>query len=198
MDVPHLEHYGLEAHLEIYNSGSFLDDQQISAKSRKAILRYLDEIGFKSITIESRPEYIIREKLKELTREFQGDLTVAIGLEVADDSVLQMLNKGFSLEDVEKAHSILDQMEIGSRAYILVGPPFVEDAKESTLHSVKFAKKVGFPEISLLSAYPMEGTKGYEMWQNGDWIPLKKSEFHQIIEEAQEIDQNIDYSSDGL
>jgi radical SAM enzyme (TIGR01210 family) len=66
----YLEHYGLGAHLEIYNSGSFLDDQQISAKSRKAILRYLDEIGFKSITIESRPEYIAKDKLEDLTRKW--------------------------------------------------------------------------------------------------------------------------------
>ena len=44
----------------------------------------------------------------------------------------------------------------------------------------------------------MEGTKGYEMWQNGDWIPLNKEEFDEIIEKAQEIDPDIDYSSDGL
>jgi radical SAM enzyme (TIGR01210 family) len=157
MQINHyLEHYGLGAHLEIYNSGSFLDDQQISPESRKAILKYLDEIGFESIAIESRPEYITNEKVEELTTLFKGDLTVAIGLEVADDSVLQILKKGFSLEDVEKAHSILDRMGIVSRAYILAGPPFVEDPKTSALESAKYAKRIGFTEISLLAAYPMK------------------------------------------
>jgi radical SAM enzyme (TIGR01210 family) len=194
----YLEHYGLGAHLEIYNSGSFLDDLQISANSRKAILRYLHEIGFKSIAVESRPEYITKEKLEELTREFKGELTVAIGLEVADDSILQMLNKGFSLADVETAHSILDLMGIGSRVYILAGPPFVKDPKKSALESVKHAKDVGFTEMSLLAAYPMEGSKGYEMWDNGDWLPLNKIDFDDIIVLAQDIEPDIDYSSKDL
>lgn len=194
----YLEHYGLGAHLEVYNSGSFLDDQQVSPKSRKAIFRYLNEIGFKSITIESRPEYITKRKLEELTREFKGDLTVAIGLEMADDTVLQKLNKGFSLEEVNTAHSVLNRMGIGSRAYILVGPPFVEDPKKSALDSVRYAKKVGFTEISLLAAYPMKGSKGYEMWQNGEWVPINKSEFDDIILLAQDIEPDIDYSSEGL
>ena len=63
-----------------------------------------------------------------MTDRFHLNL-IAIGLEVADDSILKKLNKGFTLQDIVKALFILDEMEIFSRAYILVGPPFVENAK---------------------------------------------------------------------
>ena len=64
--------YGNETYLEMYNSGSFLDDAQISPDSRIAIFKYLAEAGIKGITIESRPEFITKNNLKPLTREFEG------------------------------------------------------------------------------------------------------------------------------
>ncbi|NIM98603.1 MAG: hypothetical protein GTO24_11150 [candidate division Zixibacteria bacterium] len=194
----YLNEYGIGEHIEIYNSGSFLDDEQISSGSRVAIFRHLAGAGIKGITIESRPEYITKEKLGVLTREFKGELTVAIGLEVADDSILRMLKKGFALKDVERAYSVLDGMDISSRVYILVGPPFVENPKRSALDSVRYAKRIGFTEICLMGAYPMKGSKCYQMWKSGDWLPLGKSDFSEIVASAQEIEPDIDYSSSGL
>ena len=110
------------------------------------------------------PEKERINNLEPLTRDFKGDLTVAIGLEVADDELLNRLNKGFGLKDVERAYSVLDALGISSRVYILVGPPFVGDPKTSALDSVRYAKRIGFTEISLLGAYPMENTLGYELW----------------------------------
>lgn len=194
----YFDKYGTEEYIEIYNSGSFFDDRQISPESRVAIFRQLDRAKIKEVTIESRPEYITKEKIELITKEFKGDLTVAIGLEVADDSILKMLNKGFALKDVERAYSILDEMGISSRVYILVGPPFVKDPKTSALDSVRYAKKIGFTEISMLGAYPMKKSKGYRLWEKGEWLPLKKSDFDEIIRLAQGIEPDIDYSSNGL
>ena len=156
----YLDEHDAEEQIEIYNSGSFLDDKQVSPESRVAIFRKLAGEKIKGITIESRPEYITKEKIELLTREFKGELTVAIGLEIADDSILKMLNKGFTLKDVERAYNVLDGMHISSRVYILIGLPFVKNPKESALNSVRYAKKIGFKEISLLGAYPMKNSKG--------------------------------------
>jgi len=194
----YLDKYDAEGYIEIYNSGSFLDNRQISPKSRVAIFRQLAKKKIKGITIESRPEYITKEKIEALIQEFKGELTVAIGLEVADDSKLKMLNKGFTLKDIEKAYSMLDGMGIFSRVYILVGPPFVKDPKTSALDSVRYAKKIGFTEISMLGAYPMKKSKGYQLWEKREWLPLKKDDFDEIIRLAQEIEPDIEYSSKGL
>ncbi len=194
----YLDENDAEGQIEIYNSGSFLDDKQISPESRVAIFRRLVREKIKGITIESRPEYITKEKIEVLTKEFKGKLTVAIGLEIADDSILKMLNKGFTLKDVERAYYLLDEMDISSRVYILVGPLFVKNPKTSTLNSVRYAKKIGFTEISLIGAYPMKNSKGYRLWMKGVWLPLKKSDFDEIIRLAKEIEPDIDHSSNGL
>ncbi|MFH1951954.1 MAG: hypothetical protein ABIL06_10090 [Pseudomonadota bacterium] len=190
--------YGIPEHLEIYNSGSFLDDKQISAQSRTAIFKKLHETGIKSVVIESRPEYIIPETVAPLIAEFKGDLTVSIGLEVADDFILTKLKKGFSLDDVQKAHSVLKTMGLSSRAYLLVGAPFTKDPSTVARDSVKYAKRTGFDEISLLAAYPMEGSEGYRLWKSGEWCPIGLDEFKEIVSLAKMIDPEIDYSFDGL
>jgi len=194
----YLNKYGAEKYLEIYNSGSFLDDKQISPESRVAIFSRLAKERIKGITIESRPEYITKEKLQPLTAKFKGELTVAIGLEIADDSMLKMLNKGFNLKDIERAYSVLDGLGIFSRVYILVGTPFVKDPQTAALESVTYAKKIGFTEICLLGAYPMKKTEGYRLWENKEWLPLNKRSFDGIIKLAQEIEPDIIYSSKGL
>ena len=190
--------YGIPEHLEIYNSGSFLDDKQISGESRIAIFKDLRERGVQSVAIESRPEYIKPETLAPLIAQFKGNLTVAIGLEVADDFILSKLKKGFSLDDVKAVHSVLRTMGLSSRAYLLVGAPFTEDVKTAALDSVKYAKNVGFDEISLLAAYPMEGSEGYRLWKRGEWVLIKLDEFDRIVTLAKKIKLDIDFSSDGI
>lgn len=112
--------------------------------------------------------------------------------------MLNKLNKGFELKDVERAYSVLNALGISSRVYLLVGPPFVDDPKTSALDSVRYAKRIGFTEISLLGAYPMENSEGYQLWKRGDWTPIEKNGFDEIISLAKEIEPDIDYSSDGL
>lgn len=194
----YLNKYDTEKYIEIYNSGSFLDDKQISPESRVAIFARLAKERIKGITIESRPEYINKEKIQPLTNKYKKELTVAIGLEVADDSILKMLNKGFNLKDVEKAYSVLAGMGIFSRVYILVGSPFVKDPQKAALDSVTYAKKIGFTEISMLGAYPMNKTEGYRLWKNREWLPLKKRDFDGILSLSKKIEPDIIYSSKGL
>ena len=194
----YFERYGIPDHLEIYNSGSFLDDKQISPNSRIEIFRYLYEQGVWSVAIESRPEYIRRDNLTPLLAEYKGDLTVCIGLEVADDVVLRKLRKGFSLKDVEKAQSLLKSMGLLSRAYILTGATFTQSAVHQAIESVQYAKRLGFDEISLLAAYPMEGTQGYELWRKGEWRLLDLKEFNNIVIAARQIMPGIDVSCFGL
>jgi len=194
----YFQKYGIPKHLEIYNSGSFLDDKQISAESRTAIFKELHERGVQSVAIESRPEYIKPETLAPLIAEFKGNLTVAIGLEVADDVILTKLKKGFSLGDVEAAHSVLSCMGLSSRAYLLVGAPFTDNVKTAALDSVNYAKDIGFDEVSLLAAYPMEESEGYRLFKSGEWSPIGLAAFKKIVILARKIEPNLDYSYDGF
>ena len=53
--------------LKIFNSGSFFDDDEISADVREQIYKRIAEVPkIKEIVVESRVDYITRKKLKKM------------------------------------------------------------------------------------------------------------------------------------
>ena len=174
--------------LSIFASGSFLDDLQFSPELRKWIVEKLKEKGFKNLTIESRPEFITKEKLEE----FKGlNLTVAIGLEVADDEVLKKLKKGITLKDFERAAKIIHDSGAKLRVYLLVNPPFVDDPKESFRKSVEYAKKFA-DSIVAINCYPHSKSELFDMWVRGEWRPLDEEEFKEV---TKGYDVELDFSN---
>ena len=62
-----LSKYNDEAIIKIFTSGSFLDDKEIMPRAQFDILKaFSDKNAVKKISIESRPEFIKRNKIKDL------------------------------------------------------------------------------------------------------------------------------------
>jgi len=113
-------------HIKVFGSGSFLDEKQIPPEGRRYFIQKCRESGIKKLTIESRPEFINGDVLKE----FEGiELEVSIGLEIADDRILDKINKGFHLRDFEIASRLLHSHNARVRTYLLVNLPFVDYIK---------------------------------------------------------------------
>ena len=134
--------------IDVFNSGSFLNDAEIPEEVRREIIKIVSNIkSIKKVMVESRPEYVNERKLKEL-RKILGkkELEVAIGLESSDDFVRGVLiNKGFDLESFEKAVKIIKKSGATLFAYALVKPPFLTE-KESikdTINTIKYVFSVG-------------------------------------------------------
>lgn len=90
--------------VKVFGSGSFLDEKQVPREARRYFIERCNDKGIKDLTIESRPEFI----KEDILREFEGiKLTVAIGLEIADNTILDRINKGFHLQDFENSAKIL-------------------------------------------------------------------------------------------
>jgi radical SAM enzyme (TIGR01210 family) len=53
--------------IKIFTSGSFLDENEVPFSSQKHILEICNDLSVESVLIESRPEFITREKLAKLT-----------------------------------------------------------------------------------------------------------------------------------
>ena len=68
--------------LKVFSSGSFLDDKQFPREFRKWFAERVK--GLKNVIIESCPEFITDDTLSDFK---DVKLTVAIGLECADDEV---------------------------------------------------------------------------------------------------------------
>ncbi|MEM2917882.1 MAG: DUF5591 domain-containing protein [Candidatus Altiarchaeota archaeon] len=165
--------------IKIFGSGSFLDERQIPKKARKYFIDKCKKRNIERITIESRPEFITKENLSD----FCGlSLTVAIGLEIADDKILRKLKKGFSLKDFENAEKIIHSSGAKLRTYLLVNLPFVKNVEKSLRTSVEYAKKFS-DSIVLINLLPHKNSELIEMWLKGEWNFLSKEEFYKITQE---------------
>ncbi len=163
-------------HVKVYGSGSFFDEKQVSGDLRAYFIERCQAEGIKKVTVESRPEFISRERI----REFKGlELEVATGLEIASDEVLDKISKGFHLSDFEKAACLLHEEHALVRAYLLVNLPFVKNLGESLEESVNYALKYS-DSIVLINLLPHGHTPLFRMWLSGTWCFLSREEFLNI------------------
>jgi 3-methyladenine DNA glycosylase/8-oxoguanine DNA glycosylase len=86
------------------------------------------------------------------TSEHAQRLEVAMGLEIAHPEILEKLNKRMSLDQFRRAADFLRAHEIGLRVFVLVQPPFVDEA--GAMHwarrSIDFAFECGATVVSLI------------------------------------------------
>jgi len=165
--------------VKVFGSGSFLDEKQVPAEARRYFIEECKKRGIRKLTIESRPEYVTKEKLVE----FDGlDLNVAIGLESADNDVLRKISKGFTVEDYDKAADTIKSCGFKVRTYILVNPPFIKDVKENLKKSVEHALKKS-DSIVLINLLPHGNTPLVKKWLSGEWNYLSRKEFRGITGE---------------
>ncbi|MEM4472380.1 MAG: archaeosine biosynthesis radical SAM protein RaSEA [Archaeoglobaceae archaeon] len=156
--------------LKIFTSGSFFDENEISAELRKYIADRAKEMGIKKIIVESRPEFISEEKLAD----FKGlELEVGIGLESANDRIREIcINKGFSFDDFKFAAEKIKKEGFRVKCYLLLKPPFVSE-KEAIRDIVDSVKKVHeFVDVISINLMNIQkGTLVEKLWERGLYRP---------------------------
>jgi archaeosine synthase beta-subunit len=137
-----MKNYSGEKIVKIFNSGSFLDDNEITSKVRKEILGILVEKADK-ISVESRPEYVNDKKLSEIKKIVQSKtFEIGIGLETSNNFLREhTINKGFTFDDYRKAVKLLKKHKFKLKTYVLVKPPFITE-KESLEDSIRTVKDI--------------------------------------------------------
>jgi hypothetical protein len=132
--------------IKIYTSGSFLDEREVGAETRRAIAETFGDRD--RIVVESLPDFVDREKLADFTE--QGLATdVAVGLETATDRVRHdCVNKYFDFADFVAASEEADAAGAGIKAYLLMKPAFlseseaIEDMKRSIRKCAEYCHTV--------------------------------------------------------
>jgi len=163
--------------VKVFGSGSFLDEKQVPPKARHYFLDECGKKGVKKLTVESRPEYVNGGVLAT----FKGfDLTVAMGLETADEELLKRLNKGYGRGEYEKATNAIHDAGCKVRTYLLVNPPFVVDVRTDTEESVEYALKHS-DTVVLINMLPHANAPLAKLWVNGEWNFLSKWEFLDVV-----------------
>ena len=166
-----LERRKEETVAKIYTSGSFFDDREVPAEARRHILGDLGKT-FRHVVIESRPEHVTGEKLKEAKGQCPG-LEVAMGLESSSERVLALsVRKGFTFRDFSQKAQMARELGVRVRAYILLKPPFLteREAMDDAVHSMVEAA----PLCDTLSLNPVNvqrGTVVEQLWKRRIYRP---------------------------
>ncbi|MFD1585837.1 archaeosine biosynthesis radical SAM protein RaSEA [Halorientalis brevis] len=111
--------------IKIYTSGSFLDEREVPAETRRAIASEFADRD--RIVVESLPDFVELEKIEDFTQHGL-ETDVAIGLETATDRVRRdCVNKYFEFSEFERAAEHAQEAGGGIKAYLLMKPPFLSE-----------------------------------------------------------------------
>ena len=162
--------------LNIYNGGSFLNDDEISRNVQTEIIkrmRHHDSIG--TVFIESRPEFIVVEKLKKLISLLAPkSLKIGIGLEAVTDRIRNdYVNKGITRDAYEKAVRLAKTAGVRILTYVLIKPLYLaeKEAIEEAINTAKYAFGIGSDEVSFESACIQKDTRMGELFSQGRYRP---------------------------
>jgi radical SAM enzyme (TIGR01210 family) len=135
--------------VKLYNGGSFFDPAAIPLADYSAIAHKVS--GATHLVVESHPR-LIGEKALRLRDLLSSSLEVAMGLETVHPDVLPRLNKKLTLSAFSKAVGFLRGHGIAVRAFVLLKPPFLNEAEglEWAVKSADFAYASGAEVVSLI------------------------------------------------
>lgn len=126
--------------VDIYMNGSFFNSQESTIESQDHIIDFfVKNFGVTKIRVESRPEFINKDRVIEITNKFKIRLEIGIGLETTNDEIrTKSINKGFTFKNyLDKYDEIKDICDV--RTYLTLKPPFISEyaAIEDCFLSVK-------------------------------------------------------------
>ncbi|MBU0662518.1 hypothetical protein KJ891_03565, partial [Candidatus Micrarchaeota archaeon] len=131
--------------LDLLTLGSFYNDREISPEFRDFAMREIAGLPrIKKVVVESRAEYVTREKLLR-SRELLGrgkTLEFSIGLESSDDYIRNsIVKKGLSKAAFEDCIRLCAETGLDFMAYVLIKPPYLSE-KYAILDAVNSAEFV--------------------------------------------------------
>jgi archaeosine synthase beta-subunit len=148
--------------MKLYNAGSFFDPRAVPVSDYDEIAARL--IGLDHVIVESHPALIgqrvdlLLDALNQhLNPALSADserpaLEVAMGLETANPTALDLLNKRFTVEQFRSAAAALRRRGIAVRVFLLISPPFVADEDQDAwlIQSIDIAFASGASVVSLV------------------------------------------------
>lgn len=163
--------------LKIFNSGSFFDDGEIPAGARVGIAnRIAGHPAITELAIESRPEFITRERVAAFKEALPRTIAAetGIGLESWDDAIrMDLLHKGFDRDAFLLARDVLGASGMGTKVYIFVKPPFLSEAGalEDAWRTCREAIGLGVSTVSINPATIHAGTLLERLWNDHLYRP---------------------------
>lgn len=143
--------------IKLYNGSNFFDPRSVPTDDLPAIADLVG--GFDRVIVENHP-CLTGDAVVRFRDRCRPRLEVAMGLETVHEGVLARLGKQMTLDDVAAACARLCAWGIDSRAFVLLGLPWVDPAAavEWCGRAVAFAAAHGVRHVSIVPTRPGNGT----------------------------------------
>ncbi len=161
--------------------GSFTAiDIELQEELLKAANEYIEKGLVNGIRISTRPDAINKEILKMLKK--YNVKTIELGVQSANNYILQKAERGHSFEDVKKASKLINRFGFILGHQMMIGLP-----ESTTLDEINTAKALIKLKPKIVRIYPVlviKGTKLEEEYNNGNYEPLSVV---QAVERSKEV-----------
>lgn len=171
-----------EREIEVaFFGGSFTGiDVELQKELLEAAYEYIKEGKVNSIRISTRPDYISKDILKMLKK--YNVKTIELGVQSANNYILEKAKRGHTFEDVKKASKLINRYGFRLGHQMMVGLP------ESTMiDEINTAKSLVKLKPKIVRIYPVlviKGTQLEEDYKNGEYEPLSVV---QAVERCKEV-----------
>jgi radical SAM enzyme (TIGR01210 family) len=167
-------------HVKLYNAGNFLDPQAIPPGDWPRLAELLNP--FQTVIVESHPR-LIGPRCLAFRDLLRPKLEVAMGLETVHPEVLPRLNKRMTTADFEEAAQFLTANGIGMRAFVLLRPPFLDEAEgvHWAKESIRFAFDAGAECCAVIPTRAGNGAME-ELARQGHFAPPRLESLEEVLD----------------
>jgi archaeosine synthase beta-subunit len=167
-----LARYSGEPYVKIYTSGSFLDDREVDAESRRRLVAAFSGRA-RRLLFETLPEFATEASLRPLQQALGGELEVALGLETTDPTVLaRYVHKNAPPSEYLAAGDRVRALGLRAKAYLLLKPPYLTESESvaDVVRSVGEASR-HFDALSINPVHIQNGTVVEWLYHRGRYRP---------------------------
>lgn len=144
------------------------------------------EVRNVGLTIETKPDWCKQPHVDQMLRF--GATRVEIGVQVIDDRVYELTNRGHTVEDVVEAFRIAKDAGFKIVAHMMPGLPGSDLQKDLESFRILFQDPRFRPDM--MKIYPclvMEGTELYKWWKRGLYEPYDAGQAADLIAQVKEM-----------
>lgn len=144
---------------------------------------YLDDEIFTGIRLSTRPDAIDDEILKIL--KTNGVSAIELGCQSMDDEVLLLNQRGHTVADIETASFTIKKYGFSLGHQMMTG--LYGSNYEKDIATAKRIAKIKPDTVRIYPTVVMRGTKLYELYNNGNYVPPSFSESVSLCAELLEF-----------
>lgn len=138
------------------------------------------------ITFETRPDYCKKEHVNRMLA--LAGTRCELGVQILNDRVYKMINRGHTVKDVEEATRLLKDAGFKVCYHCMPGLPYTKPKDDLESFKLMFYDERFKPDN--LKIYPclvLQGTKLYEEYLKGNYEPLDTKKAIKLIAKVKEI-----------